>query len=103
MNKTTRNTVIALGIGAAFNFALPGAHAADNPFAMQTLDHGYTLADAGKDKDGNGGAGKKEASEEKTSATGKTKDGKCGEGKCGGSKPKAKANKSKAKAGKANT
>jgi uncharacterized low-complexity protein len=103
MNKTTRNTVIALGLGAAFSFAVPAAQAAGNPFAMQTLDHGYTVADAGRDKDGNGAGNKKEAAEEKTSSTGKAKDGKCGEGKCGGSKPKAKAGKPKAKAGKANT
>lgn len=100
MNKTTRNTAVALGIGAAFSFAVPPAQADANPFAMQTLDHGYALADAGKAQDADGAAGKKEASEEKASASGKAKDGKCGEGKCGDSKSKAKSGKPKAKAGK---
>jgi len=66
------------------------ASAAQNPFAMASLEKGYMVAAAdtakdGKMKDGKCGASKaKEAkpSDDKV----KMKDGKCGEGKCGGSK-----------------
>lgn len=79
------------------------ASAAQNPFAMASLDKGYMVAEAdmakdGKMKDGKCGEGKCGATAEKTKAKAKAKDakpdadkakmtdGKCGEGKCGGAK-----------------
>lgn len=84
MNKTTRNTTIALAIGTAFNFVLPAAQAAGNPFAMQMLEHGYMVADAAKAPDGKCGAAKTpvkvkdgKCAGNKEPAVEKTKDGKC--------------------------
>lgn len=60
----SKKTLIAAAVGTAFvagMTAAPLASAADNPFAMQSLDKGYMVAQAGK-----------------------TADGKCGQGKCGG-------------------
>lgn len=75
--------------------------AAQNPFAMASLDKGYMVAEAdmakdSKMKDGKCGEGKCGATTDKTKAKAKDakaeadkakmKDGKCGEGKCGGTK-----------------
>lgn len=60
----SKKTLIVAAAGSAFAAgmsATPIASAADNPFAMQSLDRGYMLAQAGK-----------------------MGDGKCGQGKCGG-------------------
>jgi len=69
------------------------AHAAQNPFAMASLDKGYMVAAADdKMKDGKCGEGKCGAAKPKAEKPapaadkGKMKDGKCGEGKCGGKK-----------------
>jgi len=74
------------------------AGAAQNPFAMASLDKGYMVAEAdtakdSKMKDGKCGEGKCGAVTDKTKAKpkdakadadkAKMKDGKCGEGKCG--------------------
>jgi uncharacterized low-complexity protein len=77
-------TSIALALTAALG-ASTAALADDNPFGMQTLDHGYLLADANtKAEDGKCGEGKCGAETEA-----KAKDGKCGEGKCGADKKTA--------------
>jgi uncharacterized low-complexity protein len=67
-----------VGSLSAFNIA----SAADNPFAVKSLESGYMqLAEAGSDK----GTGEGKCGEGKCgSKTGG--EGKCGEGKCGGSK-----------------
>ena len=68
----SKKTLIAAAAGSAFvagMSATPIASATDNPFAMQSLDRGYMVAQ-----------------------TGKTTDGKCGQGKCG-SMSKATENK----------
>ena len=60
----SKKSLIAAAAGSAFvagMSATPIASATDNPFAMQSLDRGYMVAQAGK-----------------------TADGKCGQGKCGG-------------------
>lgn len=102
MKKSTRNTTLALAVGSAFGLALSAAHADGNPFAMQTLDRGYMVAEAGdKMKDGKCGGEMKTkegkcGNMEKPAADTKMKDGKCGEGKCGASMDKpAKAKSSK--------
>ncbi|HSO47643.1 MAG TPA: hypothetical protein VLQ68_06885 [Rhizobiaceae bacterium] len=59
----SKKTLIAAAVGTAFvagMTAAPFASATDNPFAMQSLDRGYMVAQAGK-----------------------TAEGKCGQGKCG--------------------
>jgi uncharacterized low-complexity protein len=59
----SKKTLIAAAVGTAFvagMTAAPLASAADNPFAMQSLDRGYMVTQAGK-----------------------TAEGKCGQGKCG--------------------
>src|SRR5688572_7149580 len=72
-----------VAVGSAFAVSmvgLPVANAADNPFAMESLESGYQVAaDEAKKKEGKCGEGKCGAS--KTSD--KKADGKCGEGKCG--------------------
>ena len=61
---SSKKTLMTAAVGSAFAATLgvaPIASAAENPFAMQSLDRGYMVAQ-----------------------TGKTSDGKCGQGKCGG-------------------
>lgn len=66
MNKKTLTLALGSAIAASF-MAAPVANAAENPFAMQAIDGGLQVAEAGK----------------------KAKEGKCGEGKCSASKAKA--------------
>ena len=69
---TSKKTLISAAVGTAFAATLgaaPIASAAENPFAMQSLDKGYMVADAGKMRDGKCGMGK---------CGGKMKDGMCG-------------------------
>jgi uncharacterized low-complexity protein len=52
---TSKKTLISAAVGTAFAATLgaaPIASAAENPFAMQSLDQGYMLAQAGKMGDG---------------------------------------------------
>jgi uncharacterized low-complexity protein len=66
---SSKKTLISAAVGSAFAATLgaaPVASAAENPFAMQPLDQGYMVADAGK------------------CGMGKCGMGKCGMGKCGG-------------------
>jgi uncharacterized low-complexity protein len=112
----SKKTALTIALGSAFAASLsmvPAAHAAENPFAMQTLDKGYMVADAGdKAKEAKCGNAKKKAAPAATKAkeakcgdmSAKSKDnmkytdpkmpeGKCGVGKCGGKmapKPEAK-------------
>ncbi len=84
MNK---QPLLNAAVGAAFAAAtlMPVAHAA-NPFAADTLQSGYQVAQADtKAQDGKCGEGKCGAD--------KKKDGKCGEGKCGAQKDKKKDGK----------
>jgi len=96
----TSKTAVTLAFTAALGssgIALAG----DNPFAMQTLDQGYQVAEADtKMPEGKCGAMKGEAAggdmekaregkcgdKAAAKAEAKAKDGKCGEGKCGASK-----------------
>lgn len=82
MNTTT----IALALTAAIG-ATGLAHAAGNPFAMQSLSSGYMVAADDKGMAGKCGASKTEEAKCGASKT-KAKDGKCGEGKCGANKAK---------------
>lgn len=72
-------SIISVAVGSAFAATLgfaPTASAAENPFAIQTLEKGYMVAQAHTyDED-------KKASEGKA-GEGKCGEGKCGEGKCG--------------------
>lgn len=57
----SRRTLISAAVGSAFAVTLgaaPAAIAAENPFAMQPLNKGYMVADAGKMRDGKCGVGK---------------------------------------------
>ena len=79
------------------------AHAAGNPFAMQSLNRG-TLVAAADDKamEGKCGGDKGKAMEGKCGGDkAKAKEGKCGEGKCGAKKSKAKEAKCGGDKGKA--
>ena len=96
-----KKTALTIALGSAFAASLtmvPATHAAENPFAMQTLDKGYMVADAGaKAMEAKCGADKKKAEE-----MAKTKEAKCGadkkkadeaakakEAKCGANKKSA--------------
>ncbi len=71
-----KKTIISIAVGSAFAATLgiaPIASAADNPFAIQSLDKGYMVADAHKHAEKKAGEGKCGAM-------------KAGEGKCGGMK-----------------
>lgn len=62
---SSKKTLISVAVGSAFAASLgvvPLATAAENPFALQSLDQGYMVADKAM------------------------KEGKCGEGKCGNKK-----------------
>ena len=68
-----KNTVLTLAVGVALASSLTVAHAAENPFAMKSMEKGYMVAEAGD----------------------KAKEGKCGgtkakEAKCGGDKRQQK-------------
>jgi uncharacterized low-complexity protein len=71
-----KKSIISIAVGSAFAATLgiaPIAFAADNPFAIQSLDKGYMVADAHKHTEKKAGEGKCGAM-------------KAGEGKCGGMK-----------------
>jgi uncharacterized low-complexity protein len=88
--KTVLSLALASAVGSAF-LAVPAAHSAGDPFAMQSLEKGYMVAEM---KDGTG------------KTINKAKEAKCGgdkakEAKCGGDKAKeAKCGGDKAKEGK---
>lgn len=68
---SSKKTLISVAVGSAFAASLgvaPVVSAAENPFALQSLDKGYMVAD--------NHAAKPKA----------MKEGKCGEGKCGNMK-----------------
>jgi len=98
--KTVLSLALASAVGSAF-LAVPAAHSAGDPFAMQSLEKGYMVAEM---KDGTGKTINK-AKEAKCGGD-KAKEGKCGgdkakEGKCGGDKAKeGKCGGDKAKEGK---
>jgi uncharacterized low-complexity protein len=109
--KSTKQTALTLALGSAIAASLSVApvSAAENPFAAQSMDKGYMVAEADKAAEGKCGGKKaaeakcgakakegacggakakgdaKKAEDGKTTAE-KAKDGKCGEGKCGGTK-----------------
>lgn len=95
---TINKSTLSVALGGVFVASLAVssvASAAQNPFAMASLDKAYMVAAAdmatdGKMKEakcGEGKCGAGMAKEVKPVADkAKMKDGKCGEGKCGGSK-----------------
>ncbi|TIH09469.1 hypothetical protein [Pseudomonas leptonychotis] len=77
------NTVVASLGAVLLSSAAFSVHATSNPFAVQELSSGYSLASGEKSAEGACGEGKcggemKTAGETKSDA-----EGKCGEGKCG--------------------
>jgi uncharacterized low-complexity protein len=103
-----KKTTLSLVAGAALATSLSVAHSAESPFAMQSMEKGYMVADMGdKAKEGKCGADKamdkaKEAKCDADKTMDKAKEGKCGadkancmdkakEGKCGADKAKDKA------------
>lgn len=96
----TKST-LAVALGSAFIATVtmsPAANAAQNPFAMQTLNNGYMSADASMSKEGKTAEAKcgaeKQAAEAKCGAEKKAAEAKCGaekkaaEAKCGANKAK---------------
>ncbi len=85
-NMTIKKSTLSIALGSVFIASMAASSvvsAAQNPFAMASLDKGYMVAAADMAKDG------------------KMKDGKCGEGKCGANKAKeGKAGGDMAKEGK---
>ena len=83
---TINKTKLSIALGSALVVSMAAssvAVAAQNPFAMASLDKGYMVAAADTAKDG------------------KMKEGKCGEGKCGAATDKAKTKDAKSDADKA--
>jgi len=82
-------TTITAGAAIVASFATVSANATENPFAMQEISSGYTVAmsegTCGEGKCG-GNKGKEGKCGEGKTAGDKTKEAKCGEGKCGGNK-----------------
>lgn len=106
-NSLTHKNSLVGTVGAAFLASLvlaPCASASANPFQINPLSSGYTLAEAdkapteGKCGEAKCGAAKAEAAKAKEGACGEAKakegscgeakatEGKCGEGKCGAKK-----------------
>jgi len=97
-----KKTVLTLAVGAALASSLTVANAAENPFAMKSMENGYMVAYADyKVKEGKCGGDKKAAEgkcgaandmETKSGGEMKAKEAKCGadkkatEGKCGAAK-----------------
>jgi uncharacterized low-complexity protein len=111
-NMSSKNKLVSVAVGAAFaaGLAAPVAMAASNPFALQSLDKGYMVAEhhegkaaaegkCGGDKKAAEGkcGGDKKAAEGKCGGDKKAAEGKCGEGKCGA---EGKCGHSKTKDGK---
>ena len=83
---TNKKSTLSLALGTVFVASMAAssvAGAAQNPFAMASLDKGYMVAEADMAKDGNMKPGKLKDSK---MSDDKMKDGKCGEGKCGATK-----------------
>ena len=82
MKSSKKPLVAAIGTAFVSSALLMGAARADstNPFSMNELSQGYTLAMGDKPAD-------KDAK--------KAKEGKCGEGKCGANKDKMKGHEGK--------
>lgn len=92
-----KNSILTLVASAAFASSLSVAHAAENPFAMKSMEKGYMVAESGdKAKEAKCG-GDKKAVEAKCGGDMKAKEAKCGgemkvkEAKCGGSKKAVEA------------
>ena len=92
MKSSKKPLVAAIGSAFVSSALLVGAARAEttNPFSMNELSQGYTLAMGDKPAEGKCG-GKKKAGEGKCGGK-KPAEGKCGdkkpaEGKCGGKKP----------------
>lgn len=98
---TNSKSKLSLVLGSAFVASMAAssvAVAAQNPFAMASLDKGYMVAAADMAKDAKSpeakcGANKAGSDKMKDASCGaakpepvKAKDGKCGEGKCGSTK-----------------
>ncbi len=86
-------------VGAALlGVASVGAHAAQNPFAVQELSSGYSVAAAEKAKEGSCGEAKCGADKGKREASKAGHEGSCGadrkakEGSCGGEKKAGEGN-----------
>ena len=95
MTSNKKTLSIALGSALVASMAVScAANAAQNPFAMASLDKAYMVAAAdtakdGKMKEAKCGEGKCGALAKEVKPVAdkaKMKEGKCGEGKCGGSK-----------------
>lgn len=93
MSSNIRKPLGSAALGALFIGSLaaaPVAGAAENPFGMQNLSSGYTVADrhGGEGRCGEGRCGGTTGDSDKRSegASGdkdKQSEGKCGEGRCG--------------------
>ena len=88
MNKTQKTISLAIGSAFALSIAAGAANAAENPFALKSLQSGYQVADHhDKSQEGKCGTGKCGSSMKKE-AEGKCSAEKAHEGKCGGEKDK---------------
>ena len=115
MKSAIKQKAVAAAVGSLMIGSVAGMStaSADNPFAMNSLESGYKLADkhasegkcggekAKKEMEGKCGEGKcGSAKEMKKNMEGKCggekakSEGKCGEGKCGGDKAKKSEGKS---------
>jgi uncharacterized low-complexity protein len=77
----TKKSALSLAIGSAFAAtiaAAPVAHAAGNPFDMDSLKSGYQITGVSKGEEGTSG--------DDNGADSKGGESKCGESKCGSSK-----------------
>jgi len=88
MSKKLTPIAAALGTAFAVSVASTAVSAAENPFGMNDLGNGYSVAMGDKPAEGKCGEGKCGGDKKKTEA-------KCGEGKCGGKKPEAKCGEGK--------
>ncbi len=91
-----KKTALTLAVGAALAGSLTVAHAAENPFAMKSMEKGYMLAYGDyKAKEGKCGGDKKSAEAKCGAASGKeaksSGDKKAAEGKCGAASDKKAA------------
>lgn len=97
MSSNLRKPLSAVALGALFVGSLaaaPLAGATENPFAMQSLQSGYTVAEkhggegrCGEGRCGGAGSDAQKPAEGKCGGAGtgteKPAEGKCGEGRCG--------------------
>lgn len=98
----SKKKTIGVAVGSVFAAGMtivPMASAAENPFALQSLQGGYMLAADAPAKAPEAKCGQGKCGSMKQGAAAKSGEAKCGQGKCGGMKTETPLKATEAKCG----